>query len=204
MIEQIKILGKLIKRLYGKEVYATKVEEKVTLVDGRTKKLEEYKLYTSYPYDEEKAIVITCEKNCLGEKIKELERCCDQRDLMLAKILRYCRENRIDVPTDYLDYLERTEAKTLEKIFKGLEEDLKDLQIANSKKKCLVLYYTTENGENVVCGGGITLYPIPSNRPEEILTPKKIEKLRNVLPWEDRVKDYEIKELVNELSLIHI
>ncbi|MGC8812722.1 MAG: hypothetical protein ACP5O8_04040 [Candidatus Aenigmatarchaeota archaeon] len=200
MIDQLKALAALVKRLYRKPVYGSTVREERILVDGRTQKVDNFVFYTSYPYDESRAIVIKCQKNSLGEKVKELEKYCEQRDLMLANILRYCRENRVDVPTDYLDHLERADLKTLRKILKNLEQDLADPQIASSKKRCLVLYYTVENGENVVCGGGITLYPLPSNKPEEILPAEKFEKLRRVVPWEQEVREEEVKEMIEGLE----
>ncbi|MEM7825880.1 MAG: hypothetical protein QW412_03420 [Candidatus Aenigmatarchaeota archaeon] len=201
MIEQIRILGKLIKRLYKKEVYAIKSEEKEVLVDGKVKKVEEYKLYTSYPYDERKTIVVTCEKNRLGEKIKEIENACEERDTLLARILSYCRENRIDVPTDSLEYLERTSPEILKKILRNLEDDLTDPQIASAKKRCLLLHYAVEKGEPVVYGGEITLYPIPSRNPLEVLPPEKIEKLRNIAPWgRVPIKHYELKEIINGIE----
>ncbi len=201
MIEQLKTLAKLVKRLYRKPVYASSVKEEVEVIDGKVIKLDEAKFYTSYPYDESKAIIVKYPKGKIEEKIKELEKYCEERDLMLGNILSYCRENRIDVPTDFLDYLERTEPEILKKILKNLEKDLIDPQIASSKKRCLVLYYTkSPTGENVVCGGGITLYPIPSNKPEEILPPEKFEKLRRLAPWKQEVRKEEIKELLDDLE----
>jgi hypothetical protein len=201
MIEQVKTLANLVKRLYRKPVYGSSVREEKIPVGGKLIEVENFIFYTTYPYSISNAIVITCEKDKIGEKINELGNYCNERDLIVANILRYCRENRIDVPTDCLDHLERTGPEILKKILKNLEKDLADLQIASSKKRCLVLHYTTSpTGENVVCGGGITLYPIPSNKPEEILPPEKLEKLRRMAPWEQEARADEIKELLDGLE----
>jgi hypothetical protein len=198
MIEQLKTLAKLVRRLYKKPVYGSSIKEEVEVVDGKAIRVEEAKFYTSYPYDESQAIVVKYPKGKVEEKVKELERFCEERDIMLANVLSYCRENRIDVPTDCLDYLEKTEPEILKKILKNLEKDLADPQIASSKKRCLILdYVASPTGENVVCGGGITLYPIPSNKPEEILPPEKLEKLRRMAPWKQEVRAEEIKELLD-------
>lgn len=197
MIEQLRELATLVKRLYKKPVYASTTREREILVDGKVKKLDNFIFYTSYPYDESNVIIISCPKNSIKEKVKELENYCEQRDLLVADVLRYCRENRVDIPTDCLEYLERAEPKILKKILKNLEEDMKDPQIAGSKKRCLLLHYSNEK-EKVVCGAEITLYPIPSNRPEEILPARKFEKLRRTGPWEEVIRTDEVKELLEE------
>jgi hypothetical protein len=211
MREEITTLSKLIERLYRKPVYGSSIREEVEIINGKKVKVEKVTFYTSYPYDESKAIEVKFPKNRIKEKIEEIEGYCQKKDLALADVLHYCRENRIYILTEKLDDLERAdiplsldnlkeaEPKTLKSIAKKLKEEMAEPETACLKEKFLFLHYAeTPTGEKVVCGGGISPYPNSSDKLEEI-PPEKMDKLKRITPWDEVViTTNEIRELETE------